>query len=61
MFTDDLSQQLAGVGVRVDKEANELLYGEGTLPAAILHGDVAHPQNLMAPLLKVRPQECHCP
>ena len=61
LFTDKLSQQLAGVGVRVDKDANELLYGEGTSPAAILHGDVAHPQNLMAPLLKVRPQECDCP
>ena len=42
--------------MRVDKEANELLYGEGTSPAAILHGHVAHPQNLMAPLLKVRTQ-----
>ncbi|KAK9839453.1 hypothetical protein WJX81_003126 [Elliptochloris bilobata] len=42
-----------GVGVRVDNDANELLYGDGVAPAAILHGGVAQPLNLMAPLLKV--------
>ena len=58
---NDFVGRHAGVGVRVDKEANELLYGEGTLPAAILHGDVAQPQNLMAPLLKVCSKSSCCP
>ena len=42
--------------MRVDIDGNDLLYGGGTPPAAILSGDVAQPLNLVAPLLKVPPQ-----
>ena len=42
--------------MRVDVEGNDLLYGGGTPPAAILSGDVAQPMNLVAPLLKVSTQ-----